>query len=64
MKCARSGHATYRRLKGGRKGGNGESMGKVYCVGRYSVVETIQIKLVGSTLERQPAMIFFERTEI
>ena len=37
----------------------GESMGKVYFVGRYSVVETIQIKLVGSTLERQPAMIFF-----
>ena len=33
-------------------------MGKVSCVGRYSVVETIQIKLVGSTLERQPTMFF------
>ena len=43
----------------------GESMGKVYCFGRYSVVETIQIKLVGSSMNWPTSReFFFERTEI
>lgn len=37
----------------------GESMGKVYCFGRYSVVETIQIKLVGSSMNWPTSREFF-----